>query len=166
MYADGNDQHQLTARADFNPAWSPDGTKIAFARYINLVGSLKAQIFVMDADGSNQHSLTNLSALDERPYWSPDGTKIIFQSDRTGNNEIFMMNADGTNRVNISHNSSNDTAPTWQPLAPLPPPVISGRAVDNVTGAPLSGVLVTLSGDTSGSATTGANGAYSFTVQP
>ena len=59
---------------DLRPAWSPDGTRIAF--FSNRSDS--NDIWVMDADGENQRELTNGSADDRRPAWSPDGARIAF----------------------------------------------------------------------------------------
>ena len=53
------------------------------------------EIWVMNADGSNPHQLTNNAAMDLSPSWSPDGNRIAFVSDRDGNDEIYVMNADG-----------------------------------------------------------------------
>ena len=47
-----------------------------------------ADIFVMDADGSNLHSLMNAQGTDVNPRWSPDGSRIAFESDRDGNHEV------------------------------------------------------------------------------
>ena len=69
MNADGSDIRRLTNNpaGDFEPTWSPDGTKIGFTsdRDWNL------EIYVMDADGSNQHNISNNSADDWEPAWSP-----------------------------------------------------------------------------------------------
>ena len=59
---------------DFDPTWSPDGSKIAFVS--NREGGF--QIFSMNADGSNVQRLTNQPADNYQPAWSPDGTKIAF----------------------------------------------------------------------------------------
>ncbi len=95
MDADGSDQTNLTniLGSDFQPAWSPDGTKIAYA--INYGGD--QEVYVMDADGSNQTNLTDNEAHEAAPAWSPDGTKIAFRSFRDGNGEIYVMDADGGN---------------------------------------------------------------------
>jgi len=63
-------------------------TKIAFAS--NREG--KFEIYVMNADGSEQTNLTNNPADDEYPSWSPDGNKIAFASKRDGNSEVYIMN--------------------------------------------------------------------------
>ena len=55
-----------------------------------------AQIFVMNADGSDQVNLSNSPEHDYYPSWSPDGTKIAF--DRGSKNDIFVMNADGSDQ--------------------------------------------------------------------
>ncbi len=90
MNPDGSDRQRLTSGADIEPAWSPDGTQIAFTRFY---GATQGEIFVMNADGSNQRRLT-ANANDRHPAWSPDGTKIAFSS-RFG---LIIMNADGSNQ--------------------------------------------------------------------
>ena len=73
------------------------------------------EIYVMNADGTNQTRLTNNSAEDIWPSWSPDGTKIAFMSDRDGNGEIYVMNADGTNQTRLTNNSATEYCPSWSP---------------------------------------------------
>ena len=63
------------------PAWSPDGRKLAFVS--GRDGN--AEIYVMNADGSEQENLTRQPANDSHPSWSPDGRKIAFVSRRDGN---------------------------------------------------------------------------------
>jgi len=70
------------------------------------------EIYVMDADGSNQTRLTTNSSLDVEPSWSPNGSKIAFNSDRDGNKEIYVMNADGSNATRLTNNSTREYYPS------------------------------------------------------
>ncbi len=73
------------------------------------------EIYVMNADGSNQTRLTNNPFSDSRPTWSSDGKRLAFVSDRDGNAEIYMMNVDGTGQMNLTSNLAEDKFPTWSP---------------------------------------------------
>jgi len=120
MNADGSRQTRLTRNAagSSSPAWSPDGTKIAFTRPCSH-GSGRYdsddEIFVMNADGSGQRRLTQDRSNDTSPAWSPDGAKIAFVSHRAGDFQIYVMNADGRGQRVLAQNASADDAPTWSP---------------------------------------------------
>ena len=73
------------------------------------------EIYVMDADGSNQTRLTNNSDVDKHPKWSPDGSRIAFESVRDGNPEIYVMDADGSNQTRLTNDSIESTDPAWSP---------------------------------------------------
>lgn len=94
------------------PLWSPDGSRIAFLSDRDD----NQQIYVMDADGSNQTNLTN-SLTDEAIQgdfaWSPDGTQILFHSSRDGNVEVYLMNADGSASVNLTNSPGTDFGAIW-----------------------------------------------------
>jgi Tol biopolymer transport system component len=118
MNATGGGQHRLT-EADVNtsspdaiffqvePAWSPDGTRIAFSS--RREGSF--DIYVMQADGSGTTQLTSAKEHDSYPSWSPDGRQIVFARDR----DIFVMDADGSNQHRISDPLSEESEPSWSP---------------------------------------------------
>ena len=76
-----------------------------------------SEIYVMDADGSNQTRLTNNRGRDLDPVFSPDGKKIAFTSDRDGNSEIYVMNADGTGQMNLTNDPAQDPSPPGRPIA-------------------------------------------------
>jgi WD40-like Beta Propeller Repeat len=83
-------------------------------------------IWVMDADGSDQTRLTTSAFGDGDPVWAPDGTKILFTR-QLGRNDLFVMNADGSNQVNLTNTpNANEDRADWQrvaaPPAPPPPP--------------------------------------------
>ena len=100
MNADGSGTRKLTHNALQNaePAWSPDGRKIAFRSTRNG----NRDIYVMNADGSGKRNLTRNAAWDSRPSWSPDGRKIAFVSNRDGRLEAYVMNADGSGQRNLT----------------------------------------------------------------
>lgn len=93
---------------NYNPKWSPDGNKIAFAR---IEGFRIRHIWVMDADGNNQPPLTHdLRNVECWSYdWSPDGSKIVFSANISGEHSVWVMNADGSNKKKLADGGS----PTW-----------------------------------------------------
>jgi len=77
--ADGSGLRRLTDGMD--PAWSPDGTKVAFARWRDPRG-----IYGIDEDGSNETLLFGWSKA-KAPAWSPDGSRIVFTRQYGGREE-------------------------------------------------------------------------------
>ena len=102
MNANGSGVVNLSQNSagDRSPAWSPDGSKIAFTT--NRDGN--DEIYVMNSgNGSGQTNLTNFIAHDDDADWSPDGTKIAFAFGNFGQRDIAVMDADGSDSLNITN---------------------------------------------------------------
>jgi len=117
MNPDGTGVIRLTNNpgADGGPAWSQDGSRIAFWNRATS-DAQSEEIFVMNADGSGQTQLTTNSVSDRNPQFSPNGTRIVYQHlEPAGGWEIYVMNANGTGQTRLTNNSEDDTDPQWSP---------------------------------------------------
>jgi Tol biopolymer transport system component len=107
--ADGSGDRPLTEGTA--PAWSPDGTTMAFER--NSLDRSKPAIYLMNADGSNIRELANLATGSQHYLgplaWSPDGTRIAFSFDGS----LEVLNADGSDPHQLG--SAKGDEPTWSP---------------------------------------------------
>ena len=148
MNSDGGNQRRLTDihdtknptfYSDMTPSWSPDGTKILFIGSRDFNGTRNcyvancSEIFVMNADGSDDHAITNdpnRGGPYQTPKWSPDISKIVTSlalgtiADRANGlserHAIIVMNNDGSNQINLSNRSDRsffDESVDWQPLS-------------------------------------------------
>jgi hypothetical protein len=98
MTANGSGQTRLTylpALGDYEPSFSPDGTRIA---YIHQMDDIGGSLWVMDADGSDAHQVTDYMMFIGHPAWSPDGSLIGFDGDLDGDawNELGTVRPDGS----------------------------------------------------------------------
>lgn len=96
---------------DFDPAWSPDGSQLAFQRLENS----NWDIYVVNDDGANETRLTFDPAFDAYPAWSPDGKQLAFMSGRDSYGDIYVMNADGSNVRRLTDDPGWDGDPAWSP---------------------------------------------------
>jgi len=89
------------------PAWSADGSTIAFAS--RRTGS--SDIYAMASDGTGTKRLTSGKQNDSHPTWSEDGSEIAFTRD----GDIYVMGADGSRPHRISDIDAEESDPAWSP---------------------------------------------------
>ena len=85
--------------------------RIAFSSYRDG----NEDIYVVNADGTDEIRLTSDPSVDSSPDWSPDGRHIAFDSNRDGDYEVYVMNADGSGLTQLTHNRTIDGGPKWSP---------------------------------------------------
>ncbi|MFN2525307.1 MAG: DPP IV N-terminal domain-containing protein [Actinomycetota bacterium] len=127
--SDGAPLRQVTQGSldfDVQPAWAPDGRRIAFTRGSPLQGG--ADIYVMKHPGGAPKNLTKSpGTVDFGAAWSPDGRYIAFNSDQENpeliawvlrvepQGDLFVMEANGTNVVQLTSGPGGEISPSWSP---------------------------------------------------
>jgi len=105
---------------EVEPAFSPDGSRIVFVSTRDGI----AQLYLMDADGTNRLRLTNRQQPDQRPVFAADGQSVVFQSTREGKKDgleqIWSVNVDGTGLKVLTDSGANrqpSVSPDGQTIA-------------------------------------------------
>ena len=118
MHADGSHTQRVTSgnQHDDLPAWSPDGSMIAF--YSDRAPS---GIWAVNADGSNLRSLVSAPFEDpSEPAWSPDGHSLAFSTFYTDSLDNFVdiieiADANGSNAHQLMTTVKDVASPSWSP---------------------------------------------------
>ena len=121
--ADGSGVRRLTTTGrESAPAWSPDGTRIAFVSSRDGAG-LRRELYVMNADGTRARRLTDdadqlvQSFLGGSPAWSPDGTRIAFvkrgREARFGGADVWVADADGSDAHRVTADAADEQSVQW-----------------------------------------------------
>jgi dipeptidyl aminopeptidase/acylaminoacyl peptidase len=112
---DGSNLRRLAtnplAKVDEEPAWSPDGQKIAFS---SSTGGT-SDIWTISPNGSGLTRLTSNALNSHQPAWAPDGSKIAYVSDRGGSNDIWIMNANGSGARRLTTLGGQENHPSFSP---------------------------------------------------
>jgi Tol biopolymer transport system component len=111
LLREGGQDVELGVEGDRQPSFSPDGRRIVFTSRRDR----DFEIYVMNADGSEQRRLTRSRGIDMNPVFSPDGRRIAFTSNRDGNYEIYVMDADGRNQRRVTRSSERSDFACWHP---------------------------------------------------
>ena len=128
---DSADPRRLTYNQadDYSPAWSPDGTQIAFEsdrddpNPRSCFPNCNYEIYVMNVQdalqgtGGDQNRLTNSPEAESHPAWSPDGTQLSFDAarDGDGNGEIYVMDIDSGEQRRLTNSDADDRWADWSP---------------------------------------------------
>ena len=136
MNVDGTQLKQLTHTAGYDggPFWSHDGKRIvyrawhpsdtALANYQALLGQRlvrpnRMEIWIMNADGSDQRRITNLGGANFAPYFTPDDRQVIFSSNyknpRSRNFDLYLVNTDGSGLEQVTAHPEFDGFPMFSP---------------------------------------------------
>lgn len=111
---DNGTRQRLLARDGTRPAWSPNGTLIAFGQPTGQIRGccLVTNLTVIGRDGKHRRLLVKNGG---RPAWSPDGSRIVFQRMSGSHFDLWIINSDGTGLRRVTRATGDEYAASWRP---------------------------------------------------
>ncbi|TMN78586.1 MULTISPECIES: Tol-Pal system beta propeller repeat protein TolB [unclassified Pseudoalteromonas] len=96
-----------------SPAWSPDGTKLAYVTFENR----QSQIYIQDLYTGKREVVASYRGINGAPQFSPDGKELllVLSKDKTGATEIYLLNLATRKETRLTNHRSIDTEPSWYP---------------------------------------------------
>jgi TolB protein len=117
MNADGSGLRQVTYNTadDGAPAWSPNGDRLVFHRWLD--DYTNADLITVRVNGTGERNLTRSPGiLDRQALWSPDGREIVFARDDSGlENDIYTIRPDGSHLRALTATPTDEEWPNWSP---------------------------------------------------
>lgn len=112
-HMDGYDQRNLMVSQEpiMSPAWSPDGSKIAYVSFEKN----RPGIYIQEISTGKRRLVADFPGINGAPAWSPDGTKLALVLSKEGTPNIYTLDLSSNDLVQRTHGGFIDTEPSWSP---------------------------------------------------